>query len=82
MKFQSNEYAEIFVRQHEGQNDFPNRFQIIWINICQNPKERANFQRNLAPLFKVKRAICELKNIDGSKIVISKINKKVLLILF
>ena len=77
VKFQSNEYAEAFVRQYGGKKDFPYRFQNFWCNISQSPEERANFLCNLAPLFKVKRAICELKNIDGSKVVISKTDKKV-----
>ena len=56
---------------------FPHRFQNFWCNISQSPEERANFLRNLAPLFEVKRVIYELKNIDGSKILISKTDKKV-----
>ena len=35
------------------------------------------FKRNLAPLFKVKRAIREVMDADPKRLVIDKINKKV-----
>ena len=37
----------------------------------------SNFKRNLAPLFKVKQAICEVMDADPKRLVIDKINKKV-----
>ena len=45
--------------------------------MSQSPKECENFERNLAHLFKVKRAICEVMDADPKRLVIDKINKMV-----
>ena len=74
----SKEYAEAFVRNHAVRNEFPHKFESFWCNVSRTPEERVAFTRELAPLFKVKRAACEVMQIDGFQIVVSKVDKKVL----
>ena len=72
----SKEYVPI----DEGKTDIPHRFEDFWCNINESLEERANFHLNPRPLFKFKRVIWEVQNIDGSKMVISKSDKQVLLV--
>ena len=45
--------------------------------MSQTLKERAKFQKELMPFFKIKNAICEITQHDASKIVMNKIVKEV-----
>ena len=77
IKFSSNDYAEQFVQQHSGNQQFPNRYDGFWCNISKTPEERAHFKKHLDPLFKAKRALCSTMNLDGTQVVVNKITKKV-----
>ena len=77
IKFATRDHAEAFVRQHVGKKDFFHRFDGFWCNVNQVVEERANFKRNFQPFYKVKRAICEIGNFDGTQVVVSKTDKKV-----
>ena len=55
----------------------PERCASFWCSISKTPEERADYHKNLAPLFKTKRAICETNDIDGAQILVHKIAKKV-----
>ena len=77
VKFVSRDYAEQFVREHVGNKVFSHRFDEFWCKISQTPEDRDKFRRELGPLSKVKRAICESMVIDGNRVVINKIQKKI-----
>ena len=77
VKFASRDYAEQFVREHAGNKAFSHRFDGFWCNISQTPEDLEKFKRELGPLFKAKRAICEVMAIDGNRVVIHKIQKKI-----
>ena len=77
VKFSSQEYAEAFVRNHAGRKEFTHKFEGFWCNVSRTPEERAAFIRELAPLYKVKRAACEVMQLEGFQIVVSKVDKKV-----
>ena len=46
-------------------------------NMNQSSQDNEDFKRTLAPLFTVKRAICEVMDPDPKRLVIDKIIKKV-----
>ena len=78
LKFDSRIQAEAFVRRHAGKHFvFPHKCDDFWCNMNQSPQEREDFKRNLALLFKVKRAICEVMDADPKRLVIDKIKSKV-----
>ena len=77
IKFSSRDHAEEFIRDHAGKTEFPNRFEDFWCSISRTPEEREYYRKNLASLFKVKRAICEINDVDGVRIVVHKNDKKV-----
>ena len=73
IKFSSAEEARQFVAEHKGKK----HFEGFWCNMSQTLEERENFKKNVQPLFKIKRAILELTNIEASKVVVQKSQKKV-----
>ena len=77
IKFSSRDHAEEFIRDHAGKKEFPNRFEGFWCSMNRTPEEREYYRKNLAPLFKAKRAICEINDVDGARIVLHKNDKKV-----
>ena len=77
VKFASRDYAEQFVREHADNKAFSHRFDGFWCNISQTPEDREKFRRELGPLFKAKRAISETMAIEGNRVVINKIQKKI-----
>ena len=76
IKFSSSNYAEEFVREHSGNQQFPHRYDGFWCNISKTPEERAHFKKYLDPLFKAKRVLCSTMNLDGTQVVVNKITKK------
>ena len=78
VKFGTKESAEQFVREHAGRNkNLPHRFDIFWCIISETSEERAAFKFNLMPLMKVKRAICETMQVEGTQLAIGNADKKV-----
>ena len=73
----SRAHTEVFIRDHAGKKEFPNRFEGFWCSMSRTLEEREYYRKNLAPLFKAKRAICEINDVDGTRIVEYKNNKKV-----
>ena len=76
-KFSSRDHVQGCIRDHADKKDFPKRYESFWCSINKTPEERADYQKNWAPLFKAKRAIYETNDIDGTQIVVHKIDKKV-----
>ena len=76
-KLFSRDHAEVFIRDHVGKKTFPNRFESFWCSMSRTPEEREYYRKNLEPLFKAKRAICEINDVDGIRIVVQKNHKKV-----
>ena len=77
VKCSSRDHAEVFIRDHAGKKEFPNRFEGFWCSMSRTPEEREYYRKNLALLFKAKRVICEINDVDGTLIVVDKNDKKV-----
>ena len=62
VRFSSAEYAQQFIESH-GRSDtsFEGYFEDFWCNYSQTEAQRAEFRQKLQPLFKVKRALMEIK---------------------
>ena len=73
IQFSTPEMARKFVENHENMKHFDG----FWCNMSQTPEERDYFKKNVQPLFKIKRAILEITNIDATTVVVSKASKKV-----
>ena len=73
VKFDTIEAARNFVESQKGVK----HFEGLWCNMSQTPEERDNFKKNVQPLFKIKRAILEMTNIEAAKVVVQKSQKKV-----
>ena len=68
IKFSSSNYAEEFVREHSGNQQFTHRYDGFWYNIIKTSEERTYFKKYLDPLFKAKRALGSTMNLDGTKV--------------
>ena len=66
-----------FENQFKDDTTFRGYFKGFWTNLSQSKAERAEFKQNIQPLFKIKRAILEVTQIDAKSIVVSKPKKSV-----
>ena len=73
IKFDTVESARKYIENNKNAK----HFEGFWCNMSQTPEEREHFKKNVQPLFKIKRAILEVTNIDAAKVVVSKAAKKV-----
>ena len=64
-------------RKYIEDNKNAKHFEGLWCNMSQSPEEREHFEKNVQPLFKIKRAILEVTSIDAAKVVVSKAATKV-----
>ena len=81
IKFDSVEAANKFVQEHKFKKDFAGYFEGFWCNISQSKEDRIAYNRDVAPLFKMKRAILEtIDGIEASQVVVDKAKKKVFIV--
>lgn len=73
VKVSSFEFAQKFINDYKDKKPFDK----CWCNFSQTPKEHANFKQHVQPLFKIKRAVLEVADIEAKNIVVKKNEKKV-----
>ena len=73
VQFSIVEAARQFVENQKAAKHFGG----FWCNMSQTPEERDHFKKNVQPLFKIKRAILEVTEIEAANVVVQKSQKKV-----
>ena len=77
VKFESCEAAQKFIKDFKFKKDFDGHFDGFWCNFSQTKEERIVFNRDIAPLFKIKRAILEeIDELGAARIIVDKSKEK------
>ena len=77
IRFDSSASAMKFIREHQSRTDFDGYFDGFWTNVSRREKERKDSNKNLRPLFKIKRAVLEVTKMSPEAVVVSKNLKEV-----